>query len=314
MPSHITEATAFAPASVGNVAVGFDIMGLALDGAGDHVTVRRVAQPGVRLIATRGVAGALPADPRANCATAGLIALIDALGLAWGVEVEVDKGIAMGSGMGGSAASAAGAVVAMSALLDQPLSNADLLRFALVGEQVASGSAHADNLAPCLFGGLQLVMGRDPVRTRRLPTPAGLVCVLVHPHMSLETRRARAALERPWTLAEFVAQSERLAGFITACHQGDPGLLAQSLEDVLVEPHRAPLIPGFEAVKRAALDAGALGASISGAGPSVFAWCEAAHAEAARDAMRAAFGDAGLDSDCLISPLDAPGARVVATR
>jgi homoserine kinase len=310
----VSEVVVWAPASVGNVAVGFDIMGLALEGAGDRVTVRRTRERGVRLGEVRGVAGALPADPLENCATAGLVRLVEDRGLSWGMEVTLEKGIAMGSGMGGSAASAAGGVVGASALLDAPLTDEELMYYALLGEQVASGSAHGDNLAPCLFGGLQLVMGHDPVRAVRLPTPPGLVCAVVHPHMSLETRRARAALVRPWQLAEFVAQSERLAGFITACHSHDRALLARSLEDVLVEPHRAPLIPGFAQVKQAALALGAVGCSISGAGPSVFVWCEPADAEAICGAMQAAFRDAGLESDQLISRLDAPGAQVIERR
>jgi homoserine kinase len=314
MAERIEAACAWAPASVGNVAVGFDILGLALDGAGDRITVRRTATRGVRLGDVTGVAGALPEDPRANCASAGLLQLVEDRGLSWGMEVTLEKGIAMGSGMGGSAASAVGAIVAASALLDAPLSAEELMRYALIGEQVASGSAHGDNLAPCLFGGLQLVMGHDPVRVVRLPTPAGLVCVLVHPHMALETRRARAALVRPWQLAEFVAQSERLAGFLAACHSGDHALLRACMEDVLVEPHRAPLIPGFVEVKRAAIEGGAIGCSISGAGPSVFAWCVPERAVALRDAMRAAFAAAGLESDALISPLEAPGARLISAQ
>lgn len=307
------EATAQAPATVGNVAVGFDLLGLALQGPHDVVRVRRIDAPEVRLGDVQGCVTSLPDDPSQNTATAGLVALREARGLPWGFEVSINKGIALGSGMGGSAASAAASVVAASALLDAPLSHEELVRFGLVGESVASGSQHADNLAPCLFGGLQLVLGHGAqTRALALPVPTGLRCVLVHPHARLDTRTARAVLQRPFDLGDFTAQSAALAGFLVACHRDDHALLAASLHDVLIEPLRAPLVPGFEAVKAAALAHGALGCSISGAGPSVFAWCLADHAVAARDAMVNAFkAAANLDADAFISPLNAPGTTLL---
>lgn len=309
----VREAVAQAPATVGNVAVGFDLLGLALEGPHDVVRVRRIEAPEVRLGDVRGCVTTLPSAPQENTATAGLVALREARGLSWGFEVSITKGIALGSGMGGSAASAAASVVAASALLEVPLSRDELVRFGLIGESVASGSQHADNLAPCLFGGLQLVLGHGAeTRAVALPTPTGLCCVLVHPHARLDTRTARAVLQRPFELDRFTAQSAALAGFLVACQRDDHELLAASLHDVLVEPLRAPLVPGFEAVKAAALAHGALGCSISGAGPSVFAWCPVARAEAARDAMIAALREAaGLDADAYISTLDAPGASLV---
>lgn len=303
-------ARAFAPASIGNVAVGFDILGLAIEGAGDSVTVTRSETPGVRILAIRGSEHALPLEAENNTAGKALLAMIDSLGLDYGFEVEIDKGIAFGSGMGGSASSAVAALVAANALLDRPLRAEGLYPFALEGEAVASGGKHGDNVAPMLLGGLVLAVGEDP--PIRLATPPGLCSVLVHPHCVLETRRARAALATPYALSEFVAQSGHLARFLVACQRGDIDLLRRCLRDDLVEPRRAALVPGFQEVKSAALTAGALGASISGAGPSVFAWClSTAHAQVVAQAMQAAFAENGLDSDSFVSSLDAPGARLL---
>lgn len=303
-------ARAFAPASVGNVGVGFDILGHVLAGAGDSVSVRLTDEPEVRIAAIRDAAVALPLDAASNTAGAALIALRKQLACAQGFVVEIDKGIPFGSGMGGSAASAVAALVAANALLESPLPVDQLYGLALDGEAVASGSRHGDNVAPMLLGGLALALDeRAPIK---LAVPGELYCAHVHPHCVLETRRARAALAGDYKLGEFVAQSGRLALLLTGCQRGDPELIRIGLDDVLIEPRRAPLIPNFAAVKQAALEAGALGASISGAGPSVFAWCWGE--EAAQDAalaMRRAFADADLGSDVLVCPVESPGARVL---
>lgn len=302
-------ATAFAPASVGNVGVGFDLLGHALYGPGDRVRAQRTAEVGVAVRAITGCVADLPRDPQRNTATRAVLALCEALSPPFGFALEIHKGIALGSGMGGSAASAVAAVVAANALLPEPLPAAELYRFALAGEAVASGSAHGDNVGACLLGGLVLAA---PDRLVALPVPAAWHVVLVHPELVLETRRSRQALAGDYALHEFVAQSAQLALFLTGCQRGDAGLVRAGLRDVLIEPRRAPLIPGFAAVKHAALDAGALGASISGAGPSVFAWfASRAAAEAAGGAMRAAFATAGLDSSTYVSPIAGPGAEVV---
>lgn len=305
-------ATAFAPASVGNIAVGFDLLGHALEGAGDTVTVTRTATLGVRITKVEGVTTTLPLQPEKNTVTAGLVALSRERALTHGFDVEIHKGIALGSGMGGSAASAAAGIVAASAVLDEPLTDEELYRYGLIGEAVASGSAHGDNLAPCLFGGVQLVLSDSPMRLERLPVPADLHCVLVHPHLRVDTRDARAVLQRGFELGTITTQTRNLAGFLIASFRQDAELLRDYLSDVLVEPWRAPLVPGFKQVKQAALQAGALGCSISGAGPSVFAWCAGtARAEAAGDVMTAAFKANGLESDAFISKVDAPGARII---
>ncbi|MGV8959073.1 MAG: homoserine kinase [Stenotrophomonas sp.] len=300
---------AFSPASVGNAAVGFDILGHAIAGVGDTVAVRRVDAPEVRIRAIRGTTVDLPLDAPANTAGAALIALREALQLPFGFEIEIDKGIPLGSGMGGSAASCVAALVAANALLDEPLSAEALYPFALTGEAVASGGRHGDNLGPMLLGGLVLATAE---RIIRIPVPDAWHSLLVHPDAVLETRRARAALQGSYELKEFVAQSANLALVLTGCHHADASLVRAGLADVIVEPRRAPLIGGFAHAKRALLDAGAMGASISGAGPSVFGWFETrAAATAALAPVQAAFAAAGFDSQGWVSPLNSPAARLL---
>jgi len=301
-------ARAFAPASVANVAVGFDILGHAIAGIGDTVSVRRIDEPVVRIAAIRGSAVELPLEAAGNTAGAALLSLREGLGLGYGFELEIDKGIPFGSGMGGSAASCVAALVAANALLDAPLPRAALYPHALDGEAVASGGRHGDNVGPLLAGGLALCTAD---RVVSVPVPACWHSLLVHPHAVLETRRARQALQGSYELREFVAQSANLALVLSGCHRGDATLVRAGLRDVLIEPRRAGLIAGFEAARDAALSAGAMGAGISGAGPSVFAWFEdAVQAQAAAGQVRAAFAAAGFDSDAWVSPLDAAGARL----
>jgi len=302
-------AVAEAYASVGNVGVGFDILGHCVAGAGDRAEVRRLPERVVRIAAIHGVITDLPLEAADNTAGAALLSMMRALDLPHGFEITLHKGIALGSGMGGSAASCVAALVAANALLDEPLSREALYPFALDGEAVASGSRHGDNLGPMLLGGLVLA---THARLVRIPVPASWHCALVHPHVVLETRKARAALAGHYALGEFVAQSANLALVLAGCYRGEVDLIREGLSDVLVEPRRAPLIPGFQAVKQAALDHGAMGASISGAGPSVFGWFEdRASAEAASRAMRHAFHLAGHESDVLVAPIDGPAAQVL---
>lgn len=305
------EATAFAPASVGNIGVGFDLLGHSLAGPGDRAQVRRIAEPVVRIVAIDGdVEGVsqLPLEAERNTAGRALLALREHHALAHGFELRLRKGIALGSGLGGSAASCVAALVAANAVLDVPLGRDALYPLALLGEAVASGSAHGDNVAPMLFGGVVLA---TPTRAIPLAAP-DLYCAAVHPHFVLETRRARAALAAPYPLGDFVQQSEHLALFLTGLARGDRTLIAAGLRDVLVEPRRAPLIPGFAPVQAAALAHDALGASISGAGPTVFGWFDTAgQATVAARAMQAAFAAVGLDSDAHVSPVNGPRAEVI---
>ena len=308
----MTSATAFAPASVGNVGIGFDILGFAVDAIGDRITVRRTAAPGVRITAISGVPEELPLEPERNTAGRALLALNVAVRPSFGFEMTIQKGIPLGSGLGGSASSAVGAVVAANALLDRPFEKIDLLKFAMQGEAVASGSMHADNIAPSLFGGLVLTVGIDNPRVKRIPVPQGIRAVIIHPHMFLSTREARSILKREVAMADFVWQTANLAGFISGCYTDDLDLIREGLNDVVIEPQRKKLIPGFSAVRAAAMNAGALGCSISGAGPTMFAWAPGDTAEAVRSGMVAAFASHGVEVDHWVVPVDSEGARVVA--
>ena len=304
-------ATAFAPASVGNVAIGFDILGFAVDALGDRVTVTRSAVPGVRITGSSGVVTDLPMQPEKNTAGRALMALNVAVKPAFGFDMQIEKGIPLGSGLGGSASSAVAAVVAANALLASPLPKIELLKFAMQGEAVASGSLHADNIAPSMFGGLVLTVGIDNPRVKQIPVPPGVQAVIVHPHMFLSTKAARAILKRDVTMADFVWQTANLAGFISGCYTNDLDLIREGLNDVVIEPQRRQLIPGFSSVRNAALAVGALGCSISGAGPTMFAWAPEERAAEVATSMVDAFVRHGVETDCWVVPVQSAGARVI---
>jgi homoserine kinase len=300
----VDESIAFASASIGNVAVGYDALGCVFPATGDRVRVRRTSTPDVRIDAITGVVTDLPRDPVQNTATKGLLQLIADRDLSFGFALTIEKGIPLGSGMGGSAASAVAAIRAASTLLETPLTQDEMFGYALQGEAVASGALHGDNVAPCLYGGLVLTRALDPPDIVRIPVPSGIRCVLVRPHMEIETRAARRVVPEVVPLPDTVQHAANLASFVAACFQDDLDLLHRSFEDVLVEPHRAHLIPGFRAVQQAACAAGALGCSIAGAGPSLFAWCQGAETAArVQRAMVAAFSDVGMDTDAWIAEL-----------
>lgn len=313
-PGTRSSATAFAPASVGNVAIGFDILGFSVDAIGDRATVTRsdsIERGSVKISAIRGVVADLPLEAARNTAGRALMAMQESLQLDWGLELQLDKGIPLSSGLGGSAASAVAAVVAANALLAQPRPLLELLKYAVQGEAVASGSVHVDNIAPSLYGGLVLTVGIDHPRVKQIPVPEAIRAVIVHPHMFLSTREARAILRRSVEMADFVWQTANLAGFISGCYTSDLDMLRESFEDVVIEPQRAALIPGFADVRRAALAAGALGCSISGAGPTVFAWCLAPNAPQVHAGMVHEFAQHGLQSDHWVSSVVAAGAHVI---
>lgn len=303
-------ATAFAPASCGNVAIGFDILGFSINCIGDRATVRRIAEPEVRIRAITGLVPDLPLQAERNTAGRALQAMRDALGLGFGFELSIDKGIPLASGLGGSAASAVAAVVAANALLPAGRTQLELLQFAMQGEAVASGSLHVDNISPSLYGGLVLTVGIDQPRVKQIPVPEQVRAVIVHPHMLISTRQARSILKGAVEMKDFVWQTANLAGFISGCYTSDLDMIRESFEDVVIEKQRAALIPGFGDVRRAALSAGALGCSISGAGPTVFAWSLEQHAMAVREAMVVAFSHHKLQADHWITPMEAVGAYV----
>ncbi|MGY1530260.1 homoserine kinase [Luteimonas sp. A649] len=312
MPLHPLQARAFAPASVGNIGVGFDLLGHVIEGPRDVATVHLIDEPVVRVDAVRGrVRGieGIPLEPAANTAGRALMSLREALELPHGFAIELDKGIPLGSGLGGSAASCVAALVAANALLDAPLSREALYPFALEGEWASTHSRQGDNVGPMLVGGVALA---TQTRLLRLDVPDWLHCVAVQPDLVLETRHARAVLAEPYPLPQVVAHSTHLALFLTGLARADAALIAEGLRDVLVEPRRASLIPGFAAVKQAALGHGALGASISGGGPSCFAWfASRAEAEAAAPAMVAGFIASGYAAQAHVSPVAGPRAELV---
>lgn len=306
------KATAFAPATVGNVAVGFDILGFALEEPGDRVTVERIDEPTVRIDEIDGRVTDLPTRPDENTATVGLVQLLDDYELDFGFEITLDKGIPLGSGMGGSAASAVAAIVAAESLLDEELARAEKLEYALLGESVASGDVHGDNVTPALCGGLTLTRSLDPIDVVEITVPDDIRCGVVYPHRRIDTERARKAIPGKLPLKNFVAQSGNLAGFIAGCYRDDLDLIRRSFADMLIEPHRAPLIPGFAEVCDAAEEAGALGCSISGSGPSLFAWCSpSGTVEEVLEAMTEAFADKNIESDGWTSQVADAGARLV---
>ena len=308
------EVTAFAPASIGNVAVGFDMLGLAIEGAGDRVSARRVADRGITIAQVRGLNGethpTLSTDETENTASVAAQALWDAAGGTGGVELTVHKGVPLQSGMGSSAASAVAGVVAVNALLPEPLPLDALLEYSLIGEAVASGGKHADNVAPSLLGGMVLSPPALMPRSVRLATPDDLSSVVVHPDLLVNTAEARKKLASMYSMEQWLTQQGYLAGFLAGLAANDHILIRDCLKDVIIEPQRAAAVPCFRAVKEAALQAGALGSSLSGSGPSIFALCTTDVASRVRVAMEQATRDGGYDCQSWVSPLSAAGARI----
>jgi homoserine kinase len=306
--------TAFAPATVSNVACGFDVLGFALLAPGDQVTARPAAA-GVRIDNITGDQGRLPRDAAKNTAGIAAQALLNLLGERRGVALTIAKGLPLSSGLGGSAASAVAAVVAVDALFGARTPPETLMACAFEGERIGAGSAHGDNIAPAVYGGLVLVRVPNPPDVVRLPVPAGLTAVVVHPDLEIETARARALLGSTVALDDAIRQWANLGAFVDALHRSDFALMSRALEDAIAEPRRAPLVPGLAQIKRAAADAGALGCSLSGSGPSLFALCrDAGTAAAVAAAMTAAVRQhIGGEPQTHVSPIAPYGARVIST-
>jgi homoserine kinase len=306
--------TAFAPASIGNVGVGFDMLGLALQGVGDRVSVRRRRGAGVLVAEVRAPNGEphpeLSTQSDRNTASIAAAALWRTARAPGGLEMVVRKGIPLQSGMGSSAASAVAAVVAANALLESRFESAELLAFALEGEKFASGGLHADNVAPSLLGGLVLCPPRALPETLSLKPPTGLRSVLLHPDLKVDTANARRNLAHDCTMEQWLTQQGYLAMFVLGCERDDHRLIAQSLHDVIIEPQRAASVPCFEVVKDAALNAGALGCSLSGSGPSLFALCNDDLAQVIAHEMEQACRGSGVDCESWISAMNAPGAHL----
>lgn len=306
----IQSVSAYAPATCANSIVGFDILGLAIVGVGDEVTLTRRADSEL-VIQDIQSRDDIPLDPQHNIVTIVIAELLKQQKLACGFDIILKKGIPLSSGMGGSAASAVAALVACNAFLNTPLPLATLANYALLGEAKFSGQAHADNIVPALYGGLTLITEVDPLRIIALPL-AEVMCVLIHPHLQLLTRVARGVLAPTIDLKKHSQQSAYLAGFISAIYQKDFELLQACLQDIVIEPQRAHLVPGFVDVKQAALAQGALGVSLSGAGPSVLAFARnQQQAETIAQAMQTAFQQHNIHSEAYLSPINQQGAHVI---
>ena len=302
----------FAPASVGNVACGFDVFGFAIDKPGDEVIAKLIDKPSVTISKISGDQGNLPLDPDKNTASVAITQFLKQCNSKQGIDIELHKKMPLGSGLGSSAASAVAGVVAANELLGNPLSTKELLPFAIAGERVASGSVHADNVAPSLLGGFILIRSYDPLDIIPISTPRDLVCTVVHPQIEIRTEEARKILPHQITLKSAIQQWGNTAGLIAGMLNSDYDLIGRSLQDVVVEPVRASLIPDFYKVKKAALEAGALGCSISGSGPSLFALSsEFAVAEKIGSAMQNMFTKENIESDVYISKINCEGAKVI---
>lgn len=306
----------FAPASIANLGPGFDCLGVALDGPGDIVAVRRSAgPPGVTITAITGEAGGIPMDARENCAGRAALAVLGQIpGKAardTAIEMTIHKGLPRGSGLGSSAASAVAGAVAAHLLLESPIGRNALLDAALEGEMVASGGRHADNLAASLLGGFTIVRSHEPLDVVRLEAPPQARFVVVLPEMEIATRYARSILPQTVPLQDAIANTANAAALVAAVARGNIAELGRAIVDRIVEPARRHLIPGFDEVRRAAVEAGACGGSISGAGPAVFAVTTPDKAEAVAAAMHAAFSRHGLGARHFICPPDNRGARRV---
>ncbi|WP_114749389.1 homoserine kinase [Pleomorphovibrio marinus] len=304
--------TAFAPATVANVSCGFDILGFAVDGLGDKVTVSFNDKEEVRVTHIEGDQGKLPKAIEKNTCGVAVTAMLKDLGFNGGLDIALYKGLPLGSGMGSSAASAVAALVATNRLLGNPLEKAALLPYAIEAERVACGAGHADNVSPALLGGFVLIREYHPLDVIPLNVPRGLYCTLVHPHLVINTADSRSVLRKNVTLKDATIQSGNIAGLVAGLYQEDMGLISRSLNDVIAEPSRSILIPGYDEVKEAIKKAGALGCGISGSGPTIFilspkeeiAW------EVSQISQKV-FEKIGLDIDVYVSAINTRGAYVI---
>ncbi|MGC4039569.1 MAG: homoserine kinase [Flavobacterium sp.] len=306
----MTEIKIFCPATIANLNCGFDVMGLCLDGIGDEMIFRKVPEKGIRI--TKITGADLPLETRKNVAGVAALALLEAAQPDFGFEIEIHKKIKAGSGIGSSSASAAGAVFGINELLNRPFAKQELVYFAMKGEAIASGCEHADNVAPCILGGFTLVRGYDPLDVIRIESPSELFAVVLHPHIEVKTADSRAVLKPDVSLKNAITQWGNLGGLIAGLYTKDYDLIGRSLKDVIVEPARKHLIPDFDAVKKAALENGALGAGISGAGPSIFALCKGeSNAFTVAKSMDNAYADSGISFDIHISKVNGEGTKVI---
>ena len=305
-----SEIKLFSPATVANVACGFDVLGLCLDTIGDEMVVRKVDEKGVRITKIEGFK--LPFETELNVAGVSALAMYQELQPDCGFEIEIKKNIKPGSGIGSSAASAVGSVYGINALLGSPLNKTQLTQFAIKGEALASGSEHADNIAPALFGGFTLVKSVNPLEILQIPSPDNLYVTIIHPQIEIKTAISRAILPKNVPLENAINQWANVGSFIHSLHTSDYPLMQRSLHDVIIEPHRSKLIPHYNEVKQQTLNAGALGTNISGSGPSIFSLCEGIeNANKVRDVMRNIYSNTGIEFDVHVSKINTQGVKIL---
>lgn len=306
----MNEIKIFCPATIANLNCGFDVLGLCLEGIGDEMIIRKSSEKGINI--TKITGADLPLETEKNVAGVAALAIIHDLDLDYGFEIEIHKKIKAGSGIGSSSASAAGAVFGINELLGKPFTKNELVDFAMKGEAVASGSEHADNVAPCLLGGFTLVCGYNPLDVIRIESPSELYAVVLHPHIEVKTSDSRAVLQPIIPMKDAITQWGNLGGFVAGLYTNDYSLISRSLNDVIVEPARKHLIPNFDEVKNTALQNGALGSGISGAGPSIFALCKGQEiAEKVAFAMSESYQNTGIAFDMHISKINREGVTII---
>ncbi len=298
----------FAPATVANLSCGFDVLGCCLDNVGDDMLVKKNDLGRVQI--TRITGQDLPMETDKNVAGVAVKALLEAAGSNQGFDIEIDKKIKAGSGIGSSAASSAGAVYAVNKLLGEPFSKKDLIAFAMEGERLASGNAHADNVAPAILGGFSLVKSYEPLEVLKLPAPSDLKMVILHPHIEIKTRDSRGIIRQSVSLKNAITQWGNLAALVSALYTDDYELLGRSLKDEIVEPIRSILIPHFDSLKGIALKNGALGFGISGSGPSVFAMCRGEEVAAkVHSEIEKFYSDNAIEFELHLSSINPEGIR-----
>ncbi|RFS13835.1 homoserine kinase [Emticicia sp. C21] len=302
----------FAPATVANVACGFDIFGFAVDAPGDEVIVRKRNDNQIVITKISGDEGKLTYDASKNAVTVPILAFLKKNGIEQGFDLELHKKMPLGSGLGSSSASSVAGVFAVNEILGNPCTTKSLLPFSMEGERIACGSAHADNVAPALMGGFVVIRSYNPLDIFNVPTPSELFVTIVHPDIEVNTKDARYILRNEVSMKNTIAQMGNVAGMIAGLMQADYDLIARSMVDFIIEPVRAILIPEFWEVKRAALEAGALGCSISGAGPSVFAFSKGKEtAEKVAMAMKTTFEKASIHCNAYVSGVNQQGPKVL---
>ncbi|MDT0551896.1 homoserine kinase [Urechidicola vernalis] len=300
----------FSPATVANVSCGFDVLGFCLDTVGDVMTVRKTKAKGIAITKIEGAS--LPYEPENNVAGVAAKAILDAADNPFGVEIEIYKNIKPGSGVGSSSASASGTVWAINELLGRPFNKQELTAFGMKGEALASGAEHADNVAPGIFGGFTLVKQLNPLKVVQLPTPSEMWATIIHPQIEVKTAEARAILPKEVSLQKAIKQWANVGSFISGLYDEDYELISDSLIDNIVEPHRSQLIPYFDEVKKAMLDNGALGAGISGSGPSIFSLCKGeATAMKVAEVINKVYESTEIEFDIYVSKINTSGVKVL---